>query len=113
MAESFGQAWPGLQTVVKIEARRTIGGHTRREVRYYLSDEMESNTLYYSKLARGHWGIGNQLHWHLDVILKEAACCVRTGYGPENLATLRKITLQLLTQQRDVLRVKAARESGA
>ncbi|MFD2785265.1 ISAs1 family transposase, partial [Hymenobacter rubripertinctus] len=80
---------------------------------YYLSDEVEENPLYYSKLARGHWSIENHLHWHLDVTLKEGACRVRAGYGPENLATLRKLTLQVLTQQRDGLslakrRVKAA-----
>ena len=90
-----------------------MGGETTHEVRYYLSDETEENPLYYSKLARGHWGIENHLHWHLDVTLKEDACRVRTGYGPENLATLRKLTLQVLTQQRDGLslgkrRVKAA-----
>lgn len=110
---SFGQAWPGLQTLVKIEATRTIGGQSQREVRYYLSDEVEDNTLYYSKLARGHWGIENHLHWHLDVTLKEDACRVRTGYGPENLATLRKLTLQLLTQQRDGLSLQKRRVKAA
>lgn len=110
---TFGQAWAGLQTVVKIEATRTIGGQTQREVRYYLSSETEANTLYYSKLARGHWGIENHLHWHLDVTLKEDACRVRTGYGPENLATLRKLTLQLLTQQRDGLSLQKRRVKAA
>jgi len=111
--ESFVQAWPGLQTLVKIEASRTIGGQIQREVRYYLSDEIEANTLYFSKLARGHWGIENHLHWHLDVTLKEDACRVRKGYGPENLATLRKLTLQLLTQQRDGLSLQKRRVKAA
>lgn len=110
---AFVAAWPGLQTLVKVEASRCVAGQTSREVRYYLSDETEENPRYYSKLARGHWGIENHLHWHLDVTLKEDACRVRAGYGPENLATLRKLTLQVLTQQRDGLslakrRVKAA-----
>ena len=111
--DSFVQAWPGLQTLVKVEASRTIGGETQREVRYYLSDEKETNTLYFSKLARGHWGIENHLHWHLDVTLKEDACRVRKGHGPENLATLRKLTLHLLTQQRDGLSLQKRRVRAA
>lgn len=110
---AFVQAWPGLQTLVKIEARRTLNGQTQCEVRYYLSDEQEENPLYYSKLARGHWGIENHLHWHLDVTLKEDACRVRTGHGPENLATLRKLTLHLLTQQRDGLSLQKRRVKAA
>lgn len=64
---SFLEQWPGLQTLVKVEACRTIDGQTHREVRYYISDESETNPLYYCKLTRGHWRIENQLHWHLDV----------------------------------------------
>lgn len=113
LAAAFVHAWPGLQTVVKIEARRTLNGQTQREMRYYLSDEQEDNPLYYSRLARGHWGIENHLHWHLDVTLQEDACRVRTGHGPENLATLRKLTLHLLTQQRDGLSLQKRRVKAA
>ena len=113
----FVARWPGLQTLVKIEARRSQGGETRSEVRYYISDEVENNPLYYSSLARGHWGIENHLHWHLDVTFREDACRVRVGYGPENLSSLRKLALQLITQQGDKLslqkrRVKAAYDVG-
>lgn len=109
----FLRHWPGLQTLVKVEARRTLMGQTHVEVRYYISDEAESNPLYYCKLVRGHWGIENHLHWHLDVTFGEDKCRVRQGNGPENLSTLRKLSLQLLTQQEDRLslgkrRVKAA-----
>lgn len=113
----FVAHWPGLQTLVKVEARRTQGGQTQTETRYYISDESETNPLYYSKLVRGHWGIENHLHWHLDVTFKEDASRVRRGYGPENLSTLRKLALQVLGQQGDRLsmqkrRVKAAYDVG-
>ena len=80
---SFGAAWLGLQTLVKVGASQCMAGQTTHEVRYYLSAEAVENPFYYSKLARGHWDIENHLHWHLDVTLKEDACRVRTGYAPE------------------------------
>lgn len=111
--ESFLTQWPGLQTLVKIEARRTQAGSTQTEVRYYISNEEEMNPRYYSKLVRGHWGIENHLHWHLDVTFREDACRVRRGHGPENLATLRKLALQLLTQQTDRLSLQKRRVKAA
>lgn len=42
----FLEHWPGLQMLIKIEARRTVGGRTRQETRYYISDESEDNPLY-------------------------------------------------------------------
>ncbi len=110
---SFLTQWPGLQSVVKIEARRTQSSGTKTQVRYYISDENEMNPLYYSKLARGHWGIENHLHWHLDVTFKEDTCRVRQGYGPENLATLRKLALQVLSQQTDRLSMQKRRVKAA
>ena len=49
--------------------------------------------------VRSHWGIENQLHWVLDVQLGEDQCRVRTGHATQNLATLRRIVLNL--QRRD------------
>lgn len=111
--ESFLSQWPGLKSLVKIEARRTESRVTQTEVRYYISDEEEINPLYYSKLVRGHWSIENHLHWHLDVTFKEDACRVRRGHGPENLATLRKLALQVLTQQTDRLSLQKRRVKAA
>lgn len=96
-----------------MESCRTIGGQTHRELRYYISDESESNPLYYCKLARAHWGIENQLHWHLGVTFKEDTCRVGQGHDPANLATLRKLALQLLTQQGDGLSLQKRRVRAA
>ena len=102
-------AWSGRQTVVKVAACRTEKGQTQRQTRYYLSDESEINPLYYGKLAQGHWSIENHLHWHLDVTFREDECRVRTGFGPENLATLRKIALQIINRQTDKLSLQKRR----
>ena len=38
----------------------------------------------------------NSLHWCLDVQMGEDQCRVRTGHAAENLATLRRLALNLL-----------------
>ena len=102
-------AWRGLTTRVRVVSRRTEGGVSVEQTRYYLSSECVDNPLYYGHLARGHWHIENHLHWHLDVTFREDACRVRTGFGPENLSTLRKLALQLLPQQADKLSLQKRR----
>jgi predicted transposase YbfD/YdcC len=89
-----------VSTLVKIEASREIKGVLHREIRYYISDETVSNPSYYLSLSREHWGIENQLHWHLDVTFREDACRARMGNAPLNLSTLRKFALQLLSNQK-------------
>ena len=99
--------------MVQIEACRRINGVISQELRYYISDEKENNPLYFNKLARGHWGIENHLHWHLDISFKEDDCRVRTGNAPENLSLLRKLALQIMTQVNDKLSIQKRRTKAA
>ena len=50
---------------------------------------------------RAHWSIENQLHWQLDVSFDEDAARTRKDYGPENLALLRRIALDILRAHPD------------
>ncbi len=106
-------SWAGLQTLVKVEASRSLDGQTSVQTRYYISDETVADPLYFAKLTQGHWGIENHLHWHLDVTFGEDACRARRGYAPENLATLRKLALQIISQQKDKLSLKKRRVKAA
>jgi predicted transposase YbfD/YdcC len=112
LAEVF-QAWEGLKTIVKIESTRIIEQVSNVEIRYYISDQEDCSPQYFSSLSRGHWGIENQLHWHLDVTFKEDACRVRTANAPENLSTLRKLALQIITHTNDKLSMKKRRVKAA
>jgi predicted transposase YbfD/YdcC len=58
-------AWKNVSTFIKIEASWEIKGILHQETRYCISDETLSRPSYYLSLSRGHWGIENQLHWHL------------------------------------------------
>jgi len=99
-------AWRNLNTIVRIESIREIQGKTTQEVRYYISDEPETKAAYYQALARGHWSIENQLHWHLDVTFKEDKCRARAGYASQNLSVLRKMALHIVSEQKDKLSIK-------
>ena len=113
LMDDIRSEWEGLQTVVKIEASRTIKEQCSTQVRYYISDESELNAKYFNQLTRGHWGIENHLHWHLDVTFKEDSCRARKGNAPQNLATLRKLALQIITEHKDNLSLKKRRVKAA
>ncbi|MCH8281846.1 MAG: ISAs1 family transposase [Chloroflexi bacterium] len=54
--------------------------------------------------TRSHWGIENSLHWSLDVTFREDHSRVRKDHGPQNLAVLRQIALNLLKQETSLKR---------
>lgn len=90
--------WEKLRTVAMVEAERHIGSHVSVERRFYLCS-LPPDAKLLAHAVRSHWGIENQLHWVLDVQMGEDQCRVRTGHAAENLATLRRIALNL--QRRD------------
>jgi predicted transposase YbfD/YdcC len=74
-------------------------------VRYFLA----SRPLSAKKLldvARTHWGIENNLHWVLDMLFDEDACRTRKDHGPENLAVIRKLALNILQATPGPLRMR-------
>ena len=54
--------------------------------------------------VRGHWAIENSLHWVLDVTMNEDRQRNRTERGPENLALMRRMAL-------NVARIEASKGS--
>jgi len=93
--------FPGLKAVASVESvRREATGVQTRHVRHVLlSTAMSPERLL--EVVRAHWTIENQLHWVLDVILNEDAARNRKDNGPQNLATLRKIALNILRTHPD------------
>lgn len=85
-------AWKGLQCVVKVESQSELRG---KETRYYISSLTDLTAQKAYELARGHWRIENQLHWQLDLTFNEDRLRQRTEKGPENLALVRKIALNV------------------
>lgn len=92
------ERWPGLRSVVKVWARREQGGEVEEETRYFIST-LPGDAGRLLSVIRTHWGIENELHWVLDMAFREDESRVRKDHGPENLAVLRQVALNLLKRE--------------
>ncbi|WP_061769868.1 ISAs1 family transposase [Serratia symbiotica] len=70
-------------------------GKESLEYRYYISLE-ELNENRFARAVRGHWRIGNSLHWVLDVLINEDASLICRGEAAEILCCMRHIALNIL-----------------
>ena len=86
--------WPGLAAVGKIVSRRESADKTSVETRYYLLSSA-LDPARFNAVVRSHWSIENNLHWVLDVVMNEDQARNRKDNGPENLALLRRLSLNL------------------
>jgi predicted transposase YbfD/YdcC len=94
--------FPGVVALGRITSRRRPhGGRAEKPVvRYFLlSTYMPAKRLL--QAVRSHWGIENRMHWLLDVVFHEDASRVRKDHGPENLAVLRRLALNLIRSHPD------------
>ena len=88
--------WEALRSVGVVEAvREVVGSAPSTERRYYLSS-LPPDIGRFARAVRGHWSVESQLHWSLDVSFDEDRSRARTRHAAVNLATLRRITLNLL-----------------
>jgi predicted transposase YbfD/YdcC len=93
------EQWVGLQSVGLVESVRKVGTETSTSKRYYLNS-FSSNAQLLTHVVRSHWGVENNLHWVLDVGFSEDDCPIHSGHASENLALLRKMSLNLLAQEK-------------
>lgn len=92
--------WEGLRSVGVVESVRQVGAaEPTVERRYYLSS-LAVDVAQFARAVRGHWSVENSLHWCLDVQMGEDQSRARTGHAAENLATLRRLALNLLKRDK-------------
>jgi len=91
--------WAGLTHIGKGTCERFIQADYQQETRYYILHRVETVEKF-AEASRGHWGIENSVHWSLDVTFHEDDIRIYTGYAAENLATVRKIALNALKQEK-------------
>lgn len=104
--------WEGLQSVGMVESTREINGKVSIERRYYLSS-LPLDIERFARAVRGHWGIENRLHWVLDVQLGEDQSRARRGHAAENLATLRRLAVNMLKSEKTKKRGIRGKQNNA
>lgn len=101
--------FPGLACLACVQSTRQIGDTATTATRYYLSSALLTPERF-AAAVRAHWTIENALHWVLDMTFDEDRARNRKDNGPENLAILRKLTLNLLRKTRPKLPVSRKRK---
>lgn len=104
--------FPGLAAIAMVEAEVERNGSTSCERRYYLSS-MPLDAKLFAHAVRCHWHVENRLHWVLDVVFHEDLSRLRSGAGPQNMATVRHMAMNLLRTPSDKHSLKVRRKSAA
>ena len=80
-----------------IESETERGGVTEKNGA--ITCAQASSMLKLSHASRGAiWGIENHLHWVLDVDLHDDLARLRSGDGPANMAIVKHMAMNLLTE---------------
>jgi predicted transposase YbfD/YdcC len=83
--------FPGLAAVACITSKR---GSDKAVERHFLMSRCFSH-VEVLRIVREHWTIENGLHWPLDVVLDEDLARNRKDNAPANLATLKRLALNV------------------
>jgi predicted transposase YbfD/YdcC len=101
--------FPGLAAIALVEAEVERGGKTTRARRYYLSSALLDAPTF-ARAVRAHWGVENRLHWVMDVVFHDDLARLRTGHGPENMAIVKHMAMNLVQQATPTTSLKNRRK---
>jgi len=91
--------WKDLQSLSKLISVRWSAGRKSEEVRYFISS-LPPNAEQIAKAIRGHWQVGNQCHWGLDVVFQEDQTTITEGHSPENMRTINLLAAKMLKEEK-------------
>ena len=74
---------------------------------------MSIDARLFASAVRCHWHVENRLHWVLDVVFHEDLSRLRSGAGPQNMATVRHMAMNLRRGPKDKHSLKVRRKSAA
>jgi predicted transposase YbfD/YdcC len=87
-------AW-GLKSVIEVRSERVMGDKIEEGIRYYGSSRLGS-PVQFAEWIRDHWQIENGLHYVADVIFEEDASLANAGHAAENIALLRRLSMNII-----------------
>jgi len=92
--------WKHLRSIAKVTCTRTIGAVSSSESRYFISS-LAPDAAALLRIVRAHWKVETSLHWSLDIAFREDESRIRIGHAQENLALVRKLSLNLLRNEKN------------
>jgi predicted transposase YbfD/YdcC len=106
--------WKGLGCIIKVTSERTIKKTSiySCETRFYISS-LDQNAQLINNSIRSHWAVENNLHWSLDVVMKEDGQRNYIGNAAENMNMMKKIALGMLTNEKTTKSSKARKMKKA
>lgn len=101
--------FPHLAMIGMVESRVERNGVITRERRYYLSStRLDAKT--FAAEVRARWGVENRLHWLLDVVFHDDLARLRSGNGPQNMAIVKHMAMNLVRNPKDKHSLKVRRK---
>lgn len=91
-------ARPGLRSIATVTGKRRVDGAAPSQTRYHISS-LPGDVETVADAVRSRWGIGNRLHWVLDVPFNEDTNRSRLDHCTEILAVIRKMAPNILSQE--------------
>lgn len=107
------EQWAGVRSLIMVERTTETAGKIETGRRYYICSLAGPSVQRAATLVQNHWTIENGLHWRLDVQTREDDCRVRGRNGAQNLATLRRVAVNLLTRTQTKLGGVRAKQKRA
>jgi len=114
VAEDFPlkDQWKDLRALGVVISYSERDGGESGATRYYILSRYLSAKRF-AEAVRGHWGIENHLHWHLDVTFGEDDLRIRKGHAPANMSILMRTALSLLKREGSLRRGIATKRKRA
>lgn len=101
--------FPHLAMIGMVETHSERNGTLSHERRYYLSST-PLDAKAFATAVRAHWGIENRLHWVLDVVFHDDLARLRSQNGPQNMAVVKHMAMNLVRNPKDRHSLKVRRK---
>jgi len=97
--------WPNLKSLIRYEKKsvHTVTGVETKDVYFYIASIINVDDC--ADIIRGHWGVENLLHWHLDANFNEDDCSIVDRKAFQNISLMNKLALSLLKLVAPIIKV--------
>jgi len=100
-----------IKTIMKVVCRTEYKDKCSFDTQYLISSApLDIDRLAQAK--RAHWGV-ESMHWNMDVTFAEDACRRRTGFGPKNMAIVRRFAFNLFRNDKTPGSIKTRRKRAS